>query len=363
MATADEHAAYKPQAYIEIDTPLVSAQGWPLTLIELALNRGIEEHKLLRGTGIFRDDIAQKNVLLSPQQCFQLIRNAEKYNHHHDLAFLLGSRLLLDKYDPAHTALANAHNLQEALDIFIRYNSLLSPLLKARLDYQKETLMLYWQDSCGAAECQHFLLEMITTALSSLARWKSNAHVPWRFYFCSSKPDYIEQYHVHLPGNIQFNAPLNAMAIAREYLHRPWLEASPELLISAQQQLATQWQEAAVAQGFLVEVYDYLRCNIHNNIHNNIRSNMHSRTHKAPNLEQSAADFGMSSASFKRKLKKHNSCFQAQYDQVRKDLTLMWLDQGMWSTEQIAQNLHFYDVANLRRAFKKWTGATVKRKA
>ncbi|WP_197085570.1 AraC family transcriptional regulator [Cellvibrio sp. pealriver] len=347
MATADAHAAYKPQAYIEIDTPLVSAQGWPLTLIELALNRGIEEHKLLRGTGIFRDDIAQKNILLSPQQCFQLIANIQKYNLHRDLSFLIGSRLLLDNPTPAQIALTHARNLQEALDIVIRYNTLISPLLKARLDYQQDRVMMYWQDSCGAASSEHFLLEMMATSLSALSRWKSAQPLPWQFYFCCDKPEHIEQYQVHLPGQIHFNAPVNAMSIAREYLHTPWQKVSADVFTRAEQLAEKQLAKLDSAQGFLAETYDYL----HNNIH------------RAPNLDQSAADFGMSSASFKRKLKKHNSHFQAQYDQVRRDLTLMWLEQGGWSTEQIAHKLHFYDVANLRRAFKKWTGAPVKRKA
>lgn len=340
MVTVDETSTYKPRAYIEIDTPLIAAQSWPCTLIELALNRGIEEHKLLRATGIFREDIAQKNIHLSAQQCFQLIANVQKYNPHHDLSFLIGSRLLLDNPSPAQIALTNARNLQDALDILLNYNTLISPLLKARLDYQQNRVTIYWQDTCGAAHSELFLLEMMATTLSSLARWKSSAQLPWQFYFCGSKPEHIEQYQVHLPGNIHFNAPVNAMSIAREYLHTPWQDVSPELLTTSENVAEKQLTELRSAQGFLAETYDYLHKNIHN----------------CPNLEQSAADFGMSSASFKRKLKKHNSHFQAQYDQVRKNLTLIWLGQGIFSNEQIAQKLHFYDVANLRRAFKKWTG-------
>jgi AraC-like DNA-binding protein len=73
-------------------------------------------------------------------------------------------------------------------------------------------------------------------------------------------------------------------------------------------------------------------------------------------LDTTAAAFGMSSASFKRKLKKHQSHFQEQYDQVRKDLAVYWLNESGWSKEQVAKALHFCDVGNLRRAFKKWTG-------
>ncbi len=95
-------------------------------------------------------------------------------------------------------------------------------------------------------------------------------------------------------------------------------------------------------QSFLVSIYEYLQQHIHLD----------------PSLDQTASDFYMSSASLKRKLQKHHTHFQAQYDAVRKDLALYWMNQEGMSNEQIANRLHFHDAANLRRAFKKWTGLT-----
>jgi len=335
---------YAPKPYYEIDTAFIAAQHWPLALIELALSRGVEEHKLLRGTGIFCEDIARNNLQLSPQQCFQLIHNVQKHSAQPDLSFLLGHRLLLDNTEAATVILANAHSLQDALDTLIAHPQLLSPFIAPRLSYEQNRLVIYWQDACGADSAQIFLLEMMATALSSLSRWQTGTSLPWQFYFTHSAPAYIEQYQVHLHtqcysnSKVQFNAPVNAMAIERSHLHLPWKKSNPELATNAR--TAMTLNAPAMQQGFLAETYNYL--------HNNIQH--------APNLEQTAADFSMSSASFKRKLKKHYSHFQAQYDLVRRDLAIKWLNQGGWTHEQVAQELHFYDAANLRRAFKKWTG-------
>ena len=340
--TFDER--YQPSAYFEIDSSFIAARHWPLTLIELALDRGVEEHKLLRATGIFCEDIARNQLQLSPQQCFQLIQNAQKYYPQPDLSFLLGHSLFINNAGTAEIALANAQSLQDALDILLVYQQQLFPLLTPRLSYEQDRLVIYWQDACGAKNTQTFLLELMATALSALSRWQSGITLPWQFYFTHQPPVYIEQYQVHLQiqekstTQLHFNAPVNAMAIARSYLHLPWKKSDPFVAANARTQLAL--HSHSMQQGFLAETYNYL----HNNIH------------LAPNLEQSAADFCMSSASFKRKLKKHHSHFQAQYDLVRRDLAIMWLNQGGLTQEQVAQKLHFYDAANLRRAFKKWTG-------
>jgi len=331
---------YHPAPYFEIDTPLIPAHEWPLALIDMALNRGVEEYKLLRGTGIFREDIANRNCQLSPQQCFQLINNTQKHIHSNELGFLLGHQFFSSPHNPATAALTQVANLQAAVDRLVEHQTQLMPLLNLRACYEQDHLVIYGQDACGADKAMPFLLELMFTALGSLSRWQSGEHLPWQFYFTHSKPHYIEQYEVHLNNHVQFSSQANAMAIARDYLHRPWNNRCVSTITDAFAIANVLPQSMPLQRGFLSELYHYL--------HHNIQHN--------PNLEQTADAFGMSSASLKRKLKKHHSHFQQQYDLVRKDLALYWLHQAGWSKDQVAQALHFYDVANLRRAFKKWTG-------
>ena len=340
-STAKNCAYYKPGTYFEIDTLFIPAHEWPLALIELGLSRGAEEYKLLRGTGIFLTDIPARTLMLSPQQCFQLILNIQKHTHSHELSFLFGHRFFSAFDNQATTALHKATNLQEAIDVLILHQTQLMPLLNLRSCYEQDRLVIYWQDACGAESTILFLLEMMFTALSSLARWRSGKNLPWQFYFTQSKPAYIEQYDVHLNNQVQFSRQANAMAIARDCLYIPWIKTGSTQLPDTFFTIASHQQPWLFQQGFLSAIYNYLHQNIQHN----------------PNLEQTANTFGMSSASLKRKLKKHHSHFQEQYDLVRKDLALYWLNQAGWSKEQVARKLHFYDVANLRRAFKKWTGS------
>ena len=328
--------------WYERDTPCILAHQQPATLIDMALNRGIDSHKLLRGTGFFYEDILAGNLHIAPAQYYQLITNARRLLAGDDISFLLGHRLFPGNCGAASAALLNARNLQQALELLVRYRLLLTPLIAPRLHYDAGFLYIYWQDTCGADSEWSFLSEMVTTALASLSRWLSDRSLPWRFYFSHHQPRHIEQYQVHLGEDITFDSHMDAMVIAREYLHIPWANASPSAAIVAQREADMQLANIGLDGGFLERVYQHLLHNIQRPTH----------------LDQVAADFAMSSATLKRKLSKHHSHFQAQYDLMRKCLALYLINRQGWSNEQVASYLHFHDANNLRRAFKRWTGVT-----
>jgi AraC-like DNA-binding protein len=73
-------------------------------------------------------------------------------------------------------------------------------------------------------------------------------------------------------------------------------------------------------------------------------------------LETVAAAFGMSAASLKRKLSKHNTHFQEQLDLVRKHVALYLYQIKGYQHHEVADYLRFNDINNFRRAFKRWTG-------
>jgi len=331
-----------PKAYYEIDTAFIPGQHFPAALIDLALSRGIESHKIFKHTRIFYEDLRDPTARVSPAQCLQLIQNIQKQHNSHDLSFLLGHRLLPGNFGATSTLCINAIHLQDALENLQYLYAILTPLLRPRLVYEENNLAIYWQDTCGAEDSLEFLVEMMFSAVTGISRWLSGATLPWNYFFTYYQPAHIEQYDVNFGAQTHFNALHNKMVIAREHIYKPWLKASPSVAFIAKQESTASLNALPAQQSFLASIYDYL----------------HQHIHLDPNLDQTASDFYMSSASLKRKLQKHHTHFQAQYDAVRKDLALYWMNQEGMSNEQIASRLHFHDAANLRRAFKKWTGLT-----
>lgn len=316
--------------YRERDSAFIPAHTWPNTLIQLALERGQPEHKLLRNTGIFREDIGCHKYL-TPEQVFQLMENVLSHLQGHELFFLLGRQWFPTQDNPFHTC----NHLQQLLDVLNAQSDRYLPLIGMEIHYEPERVLIYWQDNFGAHKLLPLLVAMQAASLHSLSRWCADIHLPWTFYFSQARPMYIEQFQVHLGTNVIFSAPANAMAIDRVHLHQHWAT-------QASTDNASNVSHAAQAPvpSFLQAVYVFLQ----------------SHLAQQPNLETCAAAFGMSSASFKRKLHKHHSSFQQQLDLVRKHLALRLLGHSDLTQEQVARQLHFYDAANLRRAFKRWTG-------
>ncbi|TBV10941.1 AraC family transcriptional regulator [Stutzerimonas kirkiae] len=326
--------------WYECDSRFIAAHDQPAGLIDLALSRGIDSHRLLRGCGLFYEDIASGQALISPQQYLQLIANAQRLLGDDDLSFLYGQRLLPGHYGEASLALQRSADLLQALEHLCASHALLSPLLRPSLLLDEQNLYLYWLDSCGAGPQRRFLLEACQTSVLALSRQLSGQRLPWRLQFAHAEPAHVEQYWVHLGEEVRFSSQLTLMSLPRQYLHQPCPGASPTAQQVSAQRCRQHLEQLGWRDSFLDCLYDHLQEHIRQPL----------------NLERVAATFGMSPASFKRKLQKHGSHFQEQLDRVRKHRALYLYQIKGYTNEEVAQHLCFNDTTNLRRSFKRWTG-------
>ena len=92
----------------DCDTRFIPAHHQPAVLIDLALLRGIDSHQLLRGSGLFYEDVVGGQARISPLQFLTLIGNAQRLLGAEDSSFLFGQRLLPGHYGEASHALTHA---------------------------------------------------------------------------------------------------------------------------------------------------------------------------------------------------------------------------------------------------------------
>lgn len=324
----------------ECDTRFIAAHHQPAVLIDLALSRGSDSHQLLRGSGLFYEDVTSGQARISPRQLLTLTGTAQRLLDAEDSSFLFGQRLLPGHYGEVSHALAHAGTLLHALEQLQHFRALLSPLLTPRLLLDDKQAHLYWTDSCGAHEQQQFLTEASLTAVVAMSRRLSGERLPWRFHVAYPQPRHVEQYWVHLGEQLVFGSQMTMMSLPREYLHKPWPNASATAGQVAHQASLTQLHGLGWSGSFIDQLYDYLYANIREPL----------------NLERIAQAFGTSPASIKRKLHKHGTGFQDQLDQVRKHVALYLYQMKGYSNEEVASYLCFNDTTNFRRSFKRWTG-------
>lgn len=322
------------------DSRFIAAHHLPAALIDLARSRHIDTHHLLRGCGLFYEDIITGTAQLSPQQFLRLIANARRLLDAADSSFLYGQRLWPGHYGAASLLLEQADHLLQALERLSQYRALLSPLLTPVLRLDEQYLHLYWRESCAMGEQTLFLLEASMTAVVALARRQQHEQLPWRFQFAHPEPAYVEQYWVHLGDALAFDCPCTVMSVPREYLLRPWPGAGSTAQQVARQACDAQLNTWGWQTSFLDQLHDHLLAQLRQPL----------------SLERVACAFATSPASFKRRLARQGTHFQEQLDCARRDLALYLYQVKGYGNDEVAQMLGFNDNTNLRRSFKRWTG-------
>jgi len=252
---------------------------------------------------------------------------------------MLGQLMLPGHDGAASHALVQAPNLRALLETLCRFHARLTPLLRPRFETWDGVALLYWVDAYGAPSLRPALVEMHMTALVALCRWLGGERLPWRFCFNRGAPRHVEQHQVHLGADLRFGCQLDAMLVDAAWLDRPWPRASE---MAARLALQATDGEPARAPGLTAALYDYLLEHVC----------------ASPTLERTAADFGVSPATFKRQLLRHHTHFQGELDQVRTHVALWLFQVRRADNEEVARYLGFHDAANFRRSFKRWTGLT-----
>lgn len=329
--------------YIENDIPIYSAHHHAALLIDLVLERDTNldkhSHKLLAGTGLFYDDILSGKKLISGQQFLRLIKNSQSQYKQSDLSFRWGHTLWPGHFGNFSQLLGSCQNLYQTLQILQQYRHFLTPLVTPIITQDSQYCYIHWRDSIGLGDQKKFIMEAWMTGLSALCRFRSQQKLPWHFGFSHSKPKHQEQYQVNLGEKLYFDLGIDVMAIDKAYLHQSWQHEKT----TAYNIALRQCQQAALPNScFIEQVFNFIQANIR----------------QASTIEDVALHFKMSSATFKRKLKKHNCRFQQLQDQARLSTALYLYQCNGFNNSQVANYLNFNDMPNFRRAFKRWSGRT-----
>lgn len=327
--------------YRENHHPSYPAHYQLLLLMELLDEQGIHHHQYLKGTGLFYDDILSGVKKVSAIQFIRFIENAQKLGDA-SLAFRWGHTILPGHYDVFTQLLHSTTSLGDMLVVLERYSEVLFPMIKPVVISRNEHVIIYWRDEMGVSKIQAFLIEAYSTALLSACYWFAHRKYPWCFGGAYKAPNHIEEYDVNIGGNLQFDLGVNILMLRRCFVDLPWPNAQVSGSIAVLLERKAEQAYTSYHDGFVGMVSTW--------------SQRHLR--QSPSLEQAAAAFNMSSATFKRKLKNHHTSFQKIQDQARLATCLYLLHHKHWSNQQVADYLKFSDTHNFRKAFKRWCGTT-----
>lgn len=322
-----------PDCY-ELDSACLSWGDQAVLLAEFARSRELPFAALCADAGL-----RPGQALLNPRQLLALLEGLRR-DGGADTAFVIGRQLLPGHYGLASQALAQAADLRDALQQLCRWSGRLSPLLAPRLLIDEQELMLVWTDACGLPpSLRGFVVDLHMSAVAQGCAALAGQALPWRYCFNRTAPRDIAQHAVFLGPSLQFDCQVDAMRIDIAWAMQPWRGDARQAAF-ARRALAQGADAQAARRGLIAALHDRLV----------------PRLAEPPSLEQLAAEFGVSAATLKRRLAQHGSHYQAELDQLRAWVALYLLGPRGQGNEAVASALGFFDSANFRRFFKRWTG-------
>ena len=323
--------------HVGVDVKFMPAHQLAASLMDLAIARGANKDRLLRGTQIFYQDMKSGGTLLSPAQLLRLMANVRTQVSGYDCSFLLGRRVFPGNYGHISNALLHSQDLQDALRLLYVFRMQICPFLHAYSYRDNQQLHLVMNDALGCGDQWQFLVESYLTAFVSATRLLLGRRVPFHFDFPFARPRHIQEYEENLGFRLNFSQPLLRIRLDVQWLNIPFIQQSKSLKWHAVQQLTQ---------------YEQINCGFVEALRNSLRNKRHQT------LQETALSFGMSPATFKRKLKLNNIRFQQLQDELGVQQAIHLLQVKKLNNEDTASLMAFSDVPNFRRAVKRWTGFT-----
>lgn len=324
--------------YFDAETACLSSQSLLLPLIEMAMQRGVNSHQVLKGSKLFYDDLTKSQKMLSFRQLNTVIENTIHLLPSDGLSFLLGQHWLFNQTSYSGQALLNCKNLMQMSRVICLKQFTLCPLVFF-IPYRCDSHTHYVFNLAIAMpppKVIEFYFEMIAAKMNALCKWRFDFTDKILVKFPFSAPEHLEQYYAHLAVQYQFEHPYFCISIPNELLRVSQTTATPIMHHYYLQQANSTTEQVGFIQHISKQLIKSPKCS----------------------SDAIAHSLNISSATLKRKLKNHNTSLQTLKDALAKQHAVINITERGYSNEQTALQLNFSDLTNFRRTFKRWTGMT-----
>ncbi|MEC8487830.1 MAG: AraC family transcriptional regulator, partial [Pseudomonadota bacterium] len=201
-STGSAHVVMSSQDKVIVGYWLVRAA------LNVALSRGANKNKLLRGTGIFEDAL-KPNSLLSIKQYSSLLVNVQSQARGGDVSFLLGGAFASQWLSSPLNALKTCENAEQLLLQLTQrqtYRWCSLPLCQFQRFENADQIMLVPQFTGVSSKQLQFSIEMAFASVVALMKSIADKRIRLSFSFTDSRPRNIADYETHLGLKLSFNS-------------------------------------------------------------------------------------------------------------------------------------------------------------
>lgn len=302
---------------------------------------GVDTKEWLNSANLSVQDVIEDSAMLQYAIYERLILRAMSLDKHADLGLRLGERLPVNTHGMLGFALLNCVSLNDVLDLFSRYLATRTPLLKLTMTQESNAVRLDLIELYDIEPIRRCFLEAVVMSVSNILYFVfKQKGVLQRVHFPFSSPQYLESYKLLLKCPVEFNSSHTVLWLDNIRSQQPLKTADRHSLHQATKMCDLELEKINQLQSIGAQVRLLLV---------NSRSEFLS-------LEQIAQRLNMTTRTLHRKLAKEQQNYKAILQDVRFTLAKQYLMNQTNSIKQVAYLLGYEDVANFRRAFKRWQG-------
>jgi AraC-like DNA-binding protein len=315
-------------------------------LVDSLQAEGISPARALERVNLSQSELTSPETRVSITQILQCCRNAVALAADPFLAYRTGLRFHVSSFGMYGFAILSSTDFRHTMRFAEKYHHLATPLAKVTF---KEA------DDCGVwtvaplshrdvdARLYRFLVEMQFGIHVSLQRDVMGPSFAPRALRVTYQPIVDPSlYAKFFSCPVVFGQPANEFAF-----DSIWLDGAPEfgnrVTYSWVRSLCDQLvQELQLRIGLVGEVRELLLANLA----------------RPRGLEALAVGLGMTPRRLRRKLAQENTSFRQLLDELKTEVAIKYLRDTELTVEDIASSMGFDDIANFRRAFRRWTNRT-----
>lgn len=260
-----------------------------------------------------------------------------------DVALRLGSAISLEHMGICGHIFKSCKNLDEVVDLFIRYQRLLYAVSRFELratSYQ--VILKHIVDNPIFIVHKQLMVELaFSSILSTIRNLLKDTITPIAAYFSYKQPDYISKYKEVFECDLLFNQKTDQMVFDRKVIDKeiPTMQIYiKDILVKHANGLLNNIVRSG---GLTAEVNNLILLYLpRGSVDINIISN----------------ELNMSRWTLTRKLKAEGTTFRKLLTNIKKELSFNYLRNRELSIGEISFLLGYSEISTFRRAFKDWSG-------
>lgn len=278
---------------------------------------------------------------LSLEDFLQLLREAIHRTGEPAFGLLLGERLRVTSHGILGYAAAQSVTLRQAMEVITRYMLVRTSLLTVQLDVQGPHARLVFAQAHALGDVRDAVLEAVVLTVKNLLDYITvGAAQVTSVAFPFPAPAHAELARQLFKCEVHHDADWLGLTLPAVQLDRPLHTGHPQAWIDAVQHCQAELARLQRQQSLSARV----------------RRLMLEKQGGFPSLAVTARLLNMTPRTLHRHLNDEGTSYRAILEDIRHRLAVEHVKAGRLSMQEIAFLLGYDDLANFRRAFKRWEG-------